>query len=245
MNLKEIVAFLDDKKNLSNVAGMARYGISTNNTYGISIPVLRQKAKEVGTDHQLAIDLFRTGIHEAKILAALIDDPSQVHQRQMEDWIKGFDSWDVTDQVCNILFDKTEHAWKMATKWAKRKGEYEKRAAYSIMAGLAVHDTISPDSQFRSLFPDIIYGAQDERNYVKKAVSWALRNIGKRNASLNKAAIRVAEGLKKLENKSGRWIGADAFRELMSLAVKEKIKSRIGTKRGHSTHEQRAKPWRT
>jgi 3-methyladenine DNA glycosylase AlkD len=117
MNLNEIVAFLDGKKNLSNLSGMAKFGISTINTYGISMPVLRQKAKEIGTDHQLAIGLFGTGIHEAKILAALIDDPSQVHQRQMEKWLKGFDSWDVTDQVCTILFDKTVHAWKMAIKW--------------------------------------------------------------------------------------------------------------------------------
>ena len=162
MLLNEIVAFLNGKKNLSNLAGMARYGISTNNAYGISMPVLRQKAKEIGTDHQLALDLFGTGIHEAKILAALVDVPSQVHQRQMENWLKGFDSWDVTDQVCTILFDKTVHAWKMAIKWTKRKSEYEKRAAYSIMAGLAVHDAISPDSQFKSLLPHIIHGAKDD-----------------------------------------------------------------------------------
>ena len=240
MLLNEIVAFLNGKKNLSNLAGMARYGISTNNAYGISMPVLRQKAKEIGTDHQLALDLFGTGIHEAKILAALVDVPSQVHQRQMENWLKGFDSWDVTDQVCTILFDKTVHAWKMAIKWTKRKSEYEKRAAYSIMAGLAVHDAISPDSQFKSLLPHIIHGAKDDRNYVKKAVSWAMRNIGKRSPSLNKAAIRVAEELRKSGHKSSRWIGADAFRELTSPAVKEKIESQSETKRGHSTHERRS-----
>jgi 3-methyladenine DNA glycosylase AlkD len=223
MNLIEIVSFLEENRNPSNLAGMARYGISTLNTYGISIPVLRKKAKEIGVDHRLAIDLFGTGVHEAKILAALIDDPSQVNLRQMEEWVKQFDSWDVTDQVSTILFDKTVHAWKIAIKLTKRKGEYEKRAAYSIMAGLAVHDVGSPDSKFRTLFPHIIYGAMDERNYVRKAVSWALRNIGKRNTRLNKAAIQIAEKLKKSEYKSARWIGADAFRELTSLAVKEKV----------------------
>ena len=147
---------LEESRDVSNLPGMARYGINTRNAYGISMPALRRMAKMIGTTHQTAQELYRTGIHEAKILAALIDDPARVSQTQMEEWAKGFDSWDVTDQVCTILFDKTPHAWKKALQWSTRLSEYEKRAAYSLMAGLAVHDTSSPDRSFSALYPSIM-----------------------------------------------------------------------------------------
>lgn len=224
MTLIEIVGLLDKNRNESALPGMARYGINTQNAYGISMPMLRKFAKVIGTDHQAALDLYRTRIHEAKILAALVDDPSRVSQRQMEEWVKGFDSWDVTDQVSTILFDKTRYSWKKAIQWSSRLPEYVKRAGYSIMAGLAVHDTASPDRSFSDLYPIIITGAVDERNYVKKAVSWALRNIGKRSPGLNNSAIRVAKRLLRMGSKSARWIGSDALRELTSETAKERIK---------------------
>lgn len=224
MTLIEIVALLDENRNESNLPGMARYGINTKNAYGITIPVLRRIAKMIGTEHQVALDLYRTGIHEAKILAALVDDPARVSQKQMEEWVKGFDSWDVTDQVSTILLDKTRYSWKKAIQWSRRLPEYEKRAAYSIMAGLAVHDTASPDRSFTDLYPFILMGATDERNYVKKAVSWALRNIGKRSSGLNISAIRVAKRLLRIGTKSARWIGSDALRELAGRTAKERIK---------------------
>ncbi|MGD0724244.1 MAG: DNA alkylation repair protein [Spirochaetia bacterium] len=218
MKLTKIVALLDESRNELNLPGMARFGINTQNAYGIAMPILRRMAKVIGTDHQAAMDLYRTGIHEAKILAALVDDPEQVSLKQMEEWVKAFDSWDVTDQVCTILFDKTRYSWKKALQWSSRLPEYEKRAAYSLMAGLAIHDTASPDRSFTDLYPFIITGATDERNYVKKAVSWALRNIGKRSSGLNLSAIRVAEKLLNTGSKSARWIGSDALRELAKIA---------------------------
>ena len=225
MTLNEIVALLEQSRNGSNLPGMARYGINTQNTYGIAMPVLRRMAKAIGPDHQVALDLYGTGMHEAKILAALVDDPAQVSQKQMEEWVKEFDSWDVTDQVSTILFDKTRHSWKKAILWSVRRREYEKRAAFSIMAGLAVHDAASPDRFFSDLYPVIIAGAADERNCVKKAVSWALRNIGKRSSRLNMSAIQIAERLLKTESKSARWIGSDALRELTGQTAKERIKA--------------------
>jgi 3-methyladenine DNA glycosylase AlkD len=225
MTLNEIVLLLEESRNESNLPGMARYGINTRNTYGIGMPVLRRMAKAIGVDHQAALDLYRTGIHEAKILAALVDDPARVSRKQMEEWARGFDSWDVTDQVSTILFDKTGHSWEKAIQWSVRRAEFEKRAAYSIMAGLAVHDTASPDRSFSALYPLIIAGATDERNYVKKAVSWALRNIGKRSLGLNRSAIQVAELLLKTGSTSAHWIGSDALRELTGKAAQERIRA--------------------
>jgi 3-methyladenine DNA glycosylase AlkD len=224
MTLKEIVTFLKANRNESNLAGMARYGISMTQTFGISMPMLRRLAKTIGTDHRTAIELYRTGIHEAKILAALVDDPARVTRKQMEEWVKGFDSWDVTDQVCTILFDGTEYAWKKAVEWTRRRSEYEKRAAYAVMAGLAVHDTTSPDRDFEDLYPYIISGAEDERIYVKKAVNWALRNIGKRSSALNESAIHVAESLIQSRSGSARWIASDALRELKGETAKKRVK---------------------
>ena len=225
MTIAEIVAFLDENRNDSNLPGMARYGINTQQAYGIPMPVLRRVAKKIGIDHQAARHLYRTGIHEAKILAALVDDPARASLTQMEEWAKGFDSWDVTDQVCTILFDKTRHSWTKAIQWSGRQAEYEKRAAYSIMAGLAVHDAASPDRSFSDLYPIIIAGATDERNYVKKAVSWALRNIGKRSSRLNMSAIHVAERLLKTASKSARGIGSDVLRELKGKTARRRARA--------------------
>lgn len=225
MTLKEVISYIKKNRNEKNIAGMARFGIVTENCYGLSMPKMRELGKKIGTDHKLALALYKTGIHEAKIIAGLIDDPAQVTEAQMEEWSKGFDSWDVTDQVTTILFDQTKFSWRKAAEWAKRKPEYEKRAGFTIMAGLAVHDRITPDEEFEKFYACIEKGAEDERNFVKKAVNWALRNIGKRSTGLNSSAIKLSEKLVKSGSKSARWVGADALRELKGETAKRRIRA--------------------
>ncbi len=227
MNVDEILKKLKSLGNPKNVEGMARFGINPENTYGVSIPNLRKLAKEIGKNHDLAQKLWDSGIHEAKILAGMIDDPKLVTEKQMDAWIVDFDSWDVCDQVCMNLFDKTPFAFEKAKKWAKRNEEFEKRAGFALMSCLAWHDKESSDSKFIAFFPLIKNGSTDERNFVKKAVNWALRQIGKRNKSLNKAAIVVAEEIqsanRRNDSKSAKWIAADALRELQSPSVKKRL----------------------
>ncbi|MBI5358996.1 MAG: DNA alkylation repair protein [Planctomycetes bacterium] len=212
--LKKIVAELKAHANPKNVAGMARYGINPHNTLGVSIPFLRGLAKKIGKNHALALELWDSGIHEARILAGMIDGPSLVTSAQMDRWAGEFDSWDVCDQVCSNLFDKTPFAYEKAVKWSKSKKEFVKRAGYVMMAALSVHDKRANDEKFIGFFPLITAGALDERNFVKKAVNWAVRQIGKRNRNLNKKAIALAKKIQKLDSKSARWIAADALREL-------------------------------
>ena len=205
------------------VEGMARFGINPRRTYGISIPKLRWLAKEVGTDHALAQALWASGIHEARILAGMIDDPGRVTSAQMERWVRQFDSWDVCDQVCMNLFDKTPLAHARALAWSRREAEFVKRAGFALMACLAWHDKSASDAAFLKFLPPIRRGAADERNFVKKAVNWALRQIGKRNRALNRAAIEAAREIQKLGAKSAKWIAADALRELQSAAVRKRL----------------------
>ena len=217
---------LKSHANPKNVAGMARFGISSKNTLGVPIPTLRKMAKEIGKNHSLAQQLWRSGVHEARILAGMIDDSALVTEKQMEEWVRDFDSWDVCDQVCMNLFDKTEIAFKKAEEWAAREEEFVKRAGFALMASLAVHDKTSPDARFKKFFAHIKREAGDERNFVRKAVNWALRQIGKRNAKLNGKAIKIAEEIRKLKWKSAKWIAGDALREL-----KEKRKTMAKGKR--------------
>jgi len=202
---------------------MARFGINPKDTYGVSIPVLRKMAKQIGRNHLLAKKLWTLGIHEARILAGMIDPPEEVSEDQMEKWVKDFDSWDVCDQVCSNLFDKTKFAHKKAIEWSKRREEFVKRAGFVLMATLAVHDKEASDKEFLKFLPIIKREATDERNFVKKAVNWALRQIGKRNLSLNKMAIQTAKELQRTDSKSARWIASDAIRELTSEAVQKKL----------------------
>lgn len=208
--LKKLKSFGNPK----NVAGMARFGINPKNTLGVKIPVLRKMAKEIGKNHSLALELWDSGIHEAKILASMIDDAGLVSEKQAKKWIKDFDSWDVCDQVCMNLFDKTAFSFDKAKEWSKRKEEFEKRAGFALMACLAWHDKKAKDSDFLQFFPSIKAGATDERNFVKKAVNWALRQIGKRNEHLRKEAIKLAAEIEKIDSKTARWIAADALKEL-------------------------------
>jgi 3-methyladenine DNA glycosylase AlkD len=224
MNYDDIIAKLKSMSNQKNVEGMARFGISTKNNLGISIYKLRPLAKEIGKNHELSLKLWGSGIHDARLLAVFVEDPKKVTEDQMELWAKDFDSWDVCDQACTSLFDKTTFAWKKAYEWAERNEEFVKRAAFSIIAGLAVHDKKSPDEKFEKLFTIIKKASTDERNYVKKAVNWAFRNIGKRNHALNKKAIKVAKEIRNIDSKSAKWIANDAIRELTSSKIQERIK---------------------
>jgi 3-methyladenine DNA glycosylase AlkD len=222
----EVVESLRAMANPRNVEGMARYGINPKGTLGISVWKLREIAGEIWRDHGLALELWKTGIHEARLLAAFIDDATKVTESQMDSWAEDFDSWDVCDQVTTALFDWTPHAYKKVLEWSERDEEFVRRAAFSLIAGLAVHDKNAPDERIERLLLLIRKAATDERNYVRKAVNWALRNIGKRNPSLNKRAIACAEEIQKLDSKAARWIASDALRELKG----EKVRAMLGKK---------------
>ncbi|MDD5112196.1 MAG: DNA alkylation repair protein [Candidatus Altiarchaeota archaeon] len=219
-----IIKKLKEKSNPRAVEGMTRYGINPKNTLGVQIPILRQTAREAGKNHMLAQQLWNTGIHEARILAGMVDEPEKVTERQMERWVIEIDSWDICDQLCSNLLDKTKYARKKAIEWSSRKEEFVKRAGFTMMACLSVHDKKRIDDEFEPFLNAIKKEADDERNYVKKAVNWALRQIGKRNKKLNKKAIQTAMKIQKLPSKSARWIAADAIRELKN----EKVRKRIG-----------------
>jgi len=224
MECKEVLKKLKSLKNPKNIAGMARFGISAKNTLGISIPHLRSLSKKIGKDHKLAQKLWDSGIHEARILASMIDDSKLVSEKQIKEWAKDFDSWDVCDQVCMNLFDRTSFAFKKAVTLAKDKREFVKRTGFSLMAALASHDKKSKDEKFINFFRAIRRESIDERNFVRKAVNWALRGIGKRNKNLNKLAIKAAKEIEKINSKSAKWIAKDALRELQSQAVKKRLK---------------------
>lgn len=222
--VSQIIEILLANANPHAREGMARYGINTHHTLGIAIPALRKIARQVGKDHLLALQVWESGMHEARILAAFIDVPEQVSEAQMEHWASDFDSWDVCDQVCSNLFDRTPFAYKKALEWSQREEEFVKRAGFTLMAALAVHDKKASSEKFRQFFPAILHAATDERNFVKKAVNWALRQIGKRNPELNAEAIHIAEEIARIESKTARWIASDAWRELSS----EKVQRRLG-----------------
>ncbi|MEO8596532.1 MAG: DNA alkylation repair protein [Candidatus Solibacter sp.] len=214
MTVSEVLAELRGHANAENVAGMARFGISSTGTLGVAVPVIRALAKRAGRDPQLAAELWDTGVHEARILATMIGDPKRMTRGQMDSWAGDFDSWDVCDQACQNLFRYSPFAWEMARKWAGARQEFVRRAGFSMMAGLAVKDKRATDAEFVALLPLIAAAATDDRKMVKKAVNWALRQIGKRNTGLREAAIATAEEIRALDSTAARWIAADALREL-------------------------------
>ena len=209
--------------NPESVAGMARFGINPENTYGISIPTLRGIAREAGRDRHLAQQLWASTVHEARILASMVDDPRAVTEEQMERWVGDFDSWDVCDQCCSNLFERTGFAYGKAVEWSSREEEFVKRAGFVLMARLAVSDKKASDERFLSFLPLILKESNDNRNFVKKAVNWALRQIGKRSSYLNQKAMETAEAIQAMDSKSARWIAADAIRELTSEAVRKRL----------------------
>jgi 3-methyladenine DNA glycosylase AlkD len=222
-SVKDVLHKLQSKARPEQLKGMAKYGMTVEQRLGVSVPDMRKLAKEIGRDHKLALDLWRTGIAEARIMAGMIGDPDKLTEEQMEDWVKGINSWDVCDQVCMNLFEKNPLAWQKIIDWSEREEEFVKRTAFSLIACLAWHDKKASDEKFIELFPMIIRGATDERNFVKKAVNWALRNIGKRNLNLNEAAINTAKEIKRLDSKAARWIAADAIRELESESIQKRL----------------------
>jgi 3-methyladenine DNA glycosylase AlkD len=218
--LAELRALADPKAK----AGMARFGITMERGLGVSVKKLRELGKSIGKDHETALALWDTGVHEARILASIIDDPKAVSEAQTEAWVRGFNSWDLCDQVVNNLFAKTQWAYAKAFAWAERDEEFVRRAGFTLMASLAVHDKNAPDEKITAFLPIIERHASDKRNFVKKAVNWALRNIGKKNAALNALALKTADRILAQDTKPARWTARDAIRELTS----EKVTKRLG-----------------
>ncbi len=207
-----------------NIEGMARFGIRAKVVYGVAKPKMDELARRIGKNHDLALELWETGVHDARILAGMIDEPGQVSASQMEHWVRDFDNWDVCDGTCCHLFVFAAPAWAKAIQWSRREKEFEKRAGFALMAYLAYRDKSAPDAKYQRLFSIIRREAHDERNFVRKAVNWALRNIGKRNVRLNREAIRAAERIRSQGSRAGRWISADALRELKSAAVQARLR---------------------
>lgn len=207
---------------------MAYFGVHVSKAHGISAPVLHSLARQIGRDHRLAQQLWSSGIHEARILAALIGQPEKVTAALMDRWARDFDSWDVVDSACCYLFAAAKPAWQKIYEWAARRPEFQKRAAFSLAAYLSYKDKTAGDGQFERFLAVIEREAGDERNFVRKAVNWALRNIGKRNLRLNRMAIRAAQRIRKQDSRAARWIAADALRELRSAAVQTRLRRKAG-----------------
>ncbi len=224
----EVVGRLRAMASPENVRGMARFGVSVEGALGVSMPELRRLAKELGRDHALSGALWKTAIHEARILAGLVGDPEHITRAEADAWVRDLDSWDVCDQLCMNLLDRTGFAYEKAAEWSRRAGEFEKRAGFALMAVLAVHDKAAPDSKLAAFFPAIEREATDDRNFVRKAVNWALRQIGKRAPGLKRKAVAAAKRIAKLDSKAARWIARDALRELEGVkkSVKKKLKKR-------------------
>lgn len=222
MHFDDVIARLRAEANPDNVAGMARFGISTANTLGIPIYTLRKLAGEIKKDHELALELWDSGIHEARILAGFIDDSEKVTEAQLEFWVRDFDSWDVVDQLSALIY-RTPYVLKKIHEWSGSDAEFVKRTAFSLIAQVSCHDKKMADEDFEQFLVLIKRAAMDERNYVKKAVNWALRSIGKRNRVLNGRAIETAREIQKMDSKAARWIAADALRELTGDTVQNRL----------------------
>jgi 3-methyladenine DNA glycosylase AlkD len=221
---RDVVRTLDRLGDRSRLEGMARFGIDTTRAVGVTVAELRRLARDLGHDHELAAALWASGVHEGRLLASLVDEPAMVSEAQMEAWVAHLDSWDVCDGVCGNLFDRTPFALDKAVEWSTREPDFQKRAAFALMASAAVHRKDLPDAAFASLLPVIRAQAIDERNYVKKAVSWALRQIGKRSSGLNSQAVRTAERIERIDSPAARWVARDALRELRSDAVQARLR---------------------
>ena len=226
MRYEDVLSRMEELADPSQLAGQARYGIEISRSLGITAPELRRIAKEAGRDHDLALRLWSSGTREARILAALVADPARVTSEQMELWAKDFDSWDVVDACCCNLFDRTSLAWPKALEWASRPEEFVKRAGFVLMACLAVHDKKASNYWFEPFFEAIEREACDERNFVRKAVNWALRQIGKRNFALRDRAIEVASHVQARGCSPARWIASDALRELRSSQLEARLTAR-------------------
>jgi 3-methyladenine DNA glycosylase AlkD len=224
MTLKTIIQHLRAAGKPENVAGMARYGIVSVKAFGVPMPLIRSLAKEIGTDHKLAQRLWAAGIYDARLLAVFVDDPSLVTRKQMKLWARDFDNWAICDGCCIHLFRKTKYAFINAVMWSAQEQEFVKRAGFTLMATLAVHEKDVSDTVFTDFLTLVRRESRDDRNGVKKAVNWALRQIGKRNCSLNKTAITIAREIRTIDSPAARWIAADALRELTSGDIQSRLR---------------------
>lgn len=235
MTVDEIIKKLEPLGTPANVAGMKRFGIVSKRAFGISAPVLKQFAKDIKKQtndrHKLALELWQTGIHEARAIAYLIDNSKEVTEKQMDDWVKDFDNWAICDGACGHLFCKTGFAYQKVFEWSQRDEEFIKRAGLVLPAWLAVHDKKADDEKIAQFLPILESKADDERNFIKKAVNWSLRQIGKRNLHLNKLAIECAEKIKLQNTKQARWIAADALRELKGEPVQARLIKKENSKK--------------
>ena len=228
MDTNEVLRWLERQGTRRTIDEMARYGIEAERAFGVPMGTLLSLRKRLGQDHALSLALWDTGWYEARLLAALVGDPQRVTRRQMNAWAAGFENWADCDTVCFKLFDRTPLAWEKAPQWAESPRELVKRGGFVLMACLALHDKTAPDRKFLSFLPLIERGARDERNLVKKGVSWALRAIGQRNVALNAAALATAKRLAQSQEAAPRWVGKDALRELASPKVRARL-----ARRGH------------
>ncbi len=226
MTVDVILKKLQDLGSLDNVAGMARFGIVTKKAFGVSAPEVKKIAREIGIDHDLALKLWKTEALEARGVACLVADPAKVTEDQMESWVADLDNWATCDTVTGYLFDKTPFAYCKAFEWADREEEFVRRAGFAMMASLAVHDKKADDAKFEAFLPIIAKHSADDRNFVKKAVNWALRQIGKRNLNLNHLAIKTAVGLSEMDSRAARWTGKDALRELTAEKTLDRVRKK-------------------
>jgi 3-methyladenine DNA glycosylase AlkD len=223
-SVASVLAWLKRKGTAHNRAGMALYGLPSTHTFGVSMATMQPEARRIGRNHKLALSLWKTGWYEARIMCAFIADPGALTPAQMESWCRDFDNWGTTDTICFKLFDQSPHAWKKMAQWVKRREEFQKRAGFVMMACLAAHDKAAGNAEFIKALKVIEAGASDNRNFVKKGVSWGLRHVGHRNAILHAAAIRTATKLSKSADATERWVGKDALRDLLRPAVLKKVR---------------------
>lgn len=222
----EVLDWLRRTGSPAAAAGLSRYGLPTENAFGISVAVLQKYAKGIGINHNLALKLWKTGSLDARILAAFLGEPGRVTPAMMNAWCRDFDNWGTTDTACFKLFDRSPHAWQMVAPWCRQQGEFQKRAGFVLMACLAHHDKTAKDAAFLKFLPMIEKGASDERNFVKKGVSWALRGIGHRSPVLHAAAMKTATRLSKSEDATERWVGKDALRDITRPTVIKKVRAK-------------------
>jgi 3-methyladenine DNA glycosylase AlkD len=222
---KAVVAWLKRRGTKRARDGMARYGLPSDNAFGVPVGVMQREAKRLGPNHELALALWGTGSYEARMMAAFVGEPARVTPAQMDRWCRDFDNWGIVDTVCFHLFDRTPHAWRKVAPWSRRRDEFGKRAAFALLACLALHDKTAPDAAFLRCLPLVARGAADDRNFVKKGVSWALRLIGRRNLALHAAAVDLSRRLVASPEPAARRVGKEALKELTRPAVIRRIKA--------------------
>jgi 3-methyladenine DNA glycosylase AlkD len=225
-DVQEAVAWLKRTGKMSVRDSLPRYGIPVDHAVGIRVGVLKQHAKALGRDHDLARALWKTRIYEARLLAAFVGDPARVTPAEMDRWCKDFDSWGICDTVCFSLWDRTPHAMKKIRQWSTRREEFVKRAAFALLASVALHDKKMSDAELAKCLRIIERCASDDRNFVKKGVSWALRLVGRRNRALYTSSLTLSKRLAASDKPAARWVGKDALKDLMRPAVATKALAR-------------------